>query len=147
MDLESKLNNCPKKYGIFEKTFENVLNAHAPKKAKFLRGNQKPHFDKNLRKAMMKPSQLKKKANRTKTLEDITKYKKERNLVVKLNRGSKTKYFDNIQASKNSKPFWDKFKLRFQINMLTVTLKSFLLRKKMRLNKRTIIIFQKLWKS
>ena len=23
-DLESKLNNCPKKYGIFEKTFENV---------------------------------------------------------------------------------------------------------------------------
>ena len=24
MDLESKLNNCPKKYGIFEKTFEYV---------------------------------------------------------------------------------------------------------------------------
>ena len=49
MDLESKLNNCPKKYGIFEKTFENVLNAHAPKKTKLLRGSQKPHVDKNLR--------------------------------------------------------------------------------------------------
>ena len=85
MDLESKLNNCPKKYGIFEKTFENVLNAHAPKKIKFLRGNQKPHVDKNLRKAIMKRSQLKNKANRTKNLEDITKYKKQRNLVVKLN--------------------------------------------------------------
>ena len=35
MDLESKLNNCPKKYENFEKTFENVLNAHAPKKTKF----------------------------------------------------------------------------------------------------------------
>ena len=90
MDLESKLNNCPKKYGIFEKTFENVLNAHAPKKTKFLRGNQKPHVDKNLRKAIMKRSQLKNKANRAKELEDITKYKKQQNLVVKLNRESKT---------------------------------------------------------
>ena len=27
LHLESKLNNCPKKYGIFEKAFENVLNA------------------------------------------------------------------------------------------------------------------------
>ena len=113
MDLESKLNNCPKKYGIFEKTFENVLNAHAPKKTKFLRGNQKPHVDKNLRKAIMKRSQLKNKANRTKNLEDITKYKKQRNLVVKLNRESKTQYFDNIQTTKNSKPFWDKCKPYF----------------------------------
>ena len=62
MDLESKLNNCPKKYGIFEKTFENFLNAHAPKKTKFLRGNQEPHIDKNLRKAITKRSQLKKKS-------------------------------------------------------------------------------------
>ena len=60
MDLESKLNNCPKKYGIFEKTFENVLNAHVPMKTKFWRGNQKPRVDKNLRKAIMKRSQLKK---------------------------------------------------------------------------------------
>ena len=35
MDLESKLNSCPKKYGIFEETFENVLNAHAPNKTNF----------------------------------------------------------------------------------------------------------------
>ena len=76
MDLESKLNNCPKKYGIFEKTFEYAWNAHAPKKTKFLHGNQKPHVDKNLRKAIMKRSQLKNKANRTKKLEDITRYKK-----------------------------------------------------------------------
>ena len=49
----------------------------------------------------MKRSQLKTKANRTKQLEDITKYKKQGNLVVKLNRESKTQYFDNIQTSKN----------------------------------------------
>ena len=49
MDLESKLNNSPKKIGNFEKTFENVLNAYSPKKTTFLRGNQKLHVDKNLR--------------------------------------------------------------------------------------------------
>ena len=54
MDLERKLNNCPKKYENFQKTFENVLNAHAPKKTKFLRDNQKPHVGKNLRKAILK---------------------------------------------------------------------------------------------
>ena len=61
----------------------------------------------------MKRSQLKNKANRTKQLENITKYKKQRNLVVKLNRESKTQYFDNIQTSKTSKPFWDKCKPYF----------------------------------
>ena len=83
------------------------------KETKFLRGNQKPHVDKNLRKAIMKRSQLKNKANRAKELEDITKYKKQQNLVVKLNRESKAQYFDNIQTSKNSKPFLDKCKPYF----------------------------------
>ena len=61
----------------------------------------------------MKRSQLKNKANRTKKLEDITKYKKQRNFVVKLNRESKTEYFDNIQTSENSKTIWDKCKPYF----------------------------------
>ena len=34
-------------------------------------------------------------------------------MVVKLNRESKTQYFDNIQTTKNSKPFWDKCKPYF----------------------------------
>ena len=29
-----------------KKTFENVLNPHAPKKIQFLLGNQEPHTDK-----------------------------------------------------------------------------------------------------
>ena len=55
-----------------------------------MHGNQKPHIDKNLRKAIITRWQLKDKANRAKQLEDITKYKKQQNLVVKLNRESKT---------------------------------------------------------
>ena len=34
-------------------------------------------------------------------------------MVVKLNRESKTQYFDNTQPSKHSKPFWDKCKPYF----------------------------------
>ena len=107
MDLESKLNNCPKKYGNFEETFENALNAHAPKKTKFLRGNQKPNVDKNLCKAIMKCLQLKQvEQNNLRILLNI----RHNEIWTQLNRESKTQYFDNIQRSKNSKPFWDKCK-------------------------------------
>ena len=118
MDLESKLNNCPKKYGNSEKTFENVLNAHTPKKTKFLRGNQKPHVGKNFRKAIMKN-----KANRTKQLENITKYKKQQNLVVELNRESKTNILTTYRHLKTQRLFGISVSPIFQINMLTVTLK------------------------
>ena len=106
-DLEKKLEECPKHYENFEKTFVNVLDAHAPRKTKVRRGNHKPHNDKNLRKAIMKLSKLKNKANSTKLQEDIAEYKKQRNLVVKLNRDSKLRYFHNIETSKISKPFWN----------------------------------------
>ena len=62
MDLENKLEEleeCPKHHENFEKTFVNVLDAHAPRKTKVLRGNHKPPVDKNLRKAIMKRSDLK----------------------------------------------------------------------------------------
>ena len=61
----------------------------------------------------MKHSKLKNKANRTKLQDDIAKYKKQQNLVVKLNRDSKLRYFDNIEISKNSKPFWNENKPYF----------------------------------
>ena len=72
--------------------------------------NQKPHVDKNLRKAIMKRSQLKNKAKKTKQLEDITKE------TPKF--GSSTKqriknpiFWDN--TAKNPRPFWDKCKPYF----------------------------------
>ena len=107
-DLQIKLEEVPKVYKNFEETFVKVVDAHAPRKTKVLRGNHKPHVDKNLRKAIMKRSALKQKASRTKQQEDITKYKKQQNLVVKLNRETKLHYFNNLETSKNSKPFWDK---------------------------------------
>ena len=112
-DLETKLSNCSSDYESFENAFVNVLDTHAPRKTKILRGNQKPHIDKCLRKAIMKRSELKTKAIKTKRSEDISNYKKQRNLVVKLNREKKTEYFENLEISKNSKPFWNKCKPYF----------------------------------
>ena len=48
----------------------------------------------------MKRSKPKNKANRTKLQDDIAKYKKQRNLVVNLNRDSKLRYFDNRDIKK-----------------------------------------------
>ena len=82
-------------------------------KTKILRGNQKPHVDKNLRKAIMKRSEVKSKVNRTKRPKDISDYKKQRNLVVRLNKERRIEYFENLETSKNSKPFWNKCKPYF----------------------------------
>ena len=103
MDLESKLNNCPKKYGNFEETFKNALNAHAPKKTKFLRDNQK-HWQKSLQSHY---EMFAAKASRTNNLWILLNIR-HNEIWTQLNRESKTQYFDNIQRSKNSKPFWDK---------------------------------------
>ena len=78
---------CQEKYDYsdFEKKFIDTLNKHVPKKIKTLRGNQKPHINKTLRKVIMKRSQLKNKANKTRNATEILNYKKQRNYVVKLN--------------------------------------------------------------
>ena len=64
----------------------------------------------------MKRSALQRKASRTKQQEDITEYKKQRNLVVKLNGETKLHYFNNLETSKNLKPFWDKCRPYFSDN-------------------------------
>ena len=71
-DLINGLSKYPKNYESFENVFVTVLDRHALRKTKILRGNQKPHVDKNLRKTIMKRSELKSKAKRTKRPKDIS---------------------------------------------------------------------------
>ena len=93
-------------YSKFEKEFIDTLNKHAPKKTKLFRGNQKPHVNKVLRSAIMKRSRLKNKANKTRKAVDIFNYKKQRNLVVKINNECKREYFDKLNVKTTTKPFW-----------------------------------------
>ena len=117
------MSNCPKSYESFENVFVTVLDRHAPRKTKILRGNQKPHVDKNFRKAIVKRSELKSKANRTKSPKDISDYKTQRNLVVRLNKERKIEYFEDSETLKNSKLFGASVNPIFLTNMLMENLK------------------------
>ena len=61
----------------------------------------------------MKRSQLENKANKTKDLKDILKFKKQRNDVVQLNNQSKQEHFDSLNSFIDSKPFWKSCKPYF----------------------------------
>ena len=120
-DLTNSLRSCNGEYENYEQNFIKVLNTHAPKKVKILRGNNKPHHNKNLRKSIMKSSRLKNKANRSKDSVDIANYKKQCNLVVSLNRQAKCKYYNEVSNTESSRPFWES--RTFQINMLVEILR------------------------
>ena len=64
-------------------------------------------MSKELRKAIMKRSRLKNVANKTKSPLDISNYKKQRKLVVSLNKKQKKALFNSINLdNKNNKSFW-----------------------------------------
>ena len=51
-DLENALKSCPNSYDSFEQCFSSKLNEYAPKKTKWVRGNNKSHMNKFLRRAI-----------------------------------------------------------------------------------------------
>ena len=55
----------------------------------------------------MKWSRLINKAKRTKAPVDIVNYKKQRSLVVSLNRQAKYEYFNEVSNSESARPFWE----------------------------------------
>ena len=59
-----------------------------------------------LRSSIMKRLRLKNKANKTCKAVDISNYKKQRNLVVKINNECKREYFDKLNVKTTTKPFW-----------------------------------------
>ena len=71
----------------------------------------------------MKRLEFKSKANRTKQPKDISDYKMQRNLVVRLNKKRRIEYFENLETSKNSEPFWKSVKPIFLTNMPMENLK------------------------
>ena len=77
-----------------------------PKKVKILRGNHNPHYNKNLRKAIMKGQGSKTRLMDHRILLILPITKKQRNLVVSLNRQAKSGYFNEVSNSESSRPFW-----------------------------------------
>ena len=96
----------------FEHIFTSKLNKDAPKKKKWIRGNNKPHVNIALRQAIMKRSRLKNKADKTKDPTDTRTYKKQWNYVVNLNKVAKLEYFSKYESN-DDKPFWVRCKPYF----------------------------------
>ena len=75
------------------KSFVEVLDTRAPKRREILRVNHKPLVNKTLHSAIMKWSQLKIKAMKPKSKNDVIKYKKKLNLVPELKKRCKNGFF------------------------------------------------------
>ena len=60
-DLLKNMVTCDRSYNEFDKKFTTVLNKHAPKRKKWLRGNRTHHINKTLRHEIMKRPKLKNK--------------------------------------------------------------------------------------
>ena len=85
------------------------LNAVAPFKKRIVRGNNKPHLTSLIRKEIMTRSRLKNKANKSGKEEDLKAYKKQRNLVLKLNRKAKKNFLKSCISTNDkmkNKNFW-----------------------------------------
>ena len=113
--FQKDLTNCldqskPGDFDSFSERFESVLDVHAPKKKRTIRGNQKHHLTKTLRQAIMRRSFLKNRATRTGNAYYYELYKKQRNYVVNLNRKAKESYFQTLETSAD---FWKSTKHLF----------------------------------
>ena len=90
------------------------MDKHALRKTKLLRGNHnKPLVSKKLRKEIMERSQLKSIASKTGKDIDLYKFRKQRKLVVNLNKIEKKKFLNFLSAENDSKPFWETCKSYF----------------------------------
>ena len=71
-------------YELITDLFSKIVNKHALLKKKFLRGNQAPFINKELRKAIYDRSRLRNRLCKTPTEENEMLYKKQRNKCVSI---------------------------------------------------------------
>ena len=99
-------------YDNFQSILIRVLNTHAPLKKAYLRGNNSPFMNKQLRKMIMDRSRCKNNYFKNRTVENWEKYRKLRNECVKLTKNVKREYFENLNTNSvnNNKTFWKTIK-------------------------------------
>ena len=100
-DLKQGLSNTGN-FSDFNSEFKNTLNNHAPIKTSKVRDNIKPHANKNLRKEIMKRSNLKNIANKSGKTEDKKRYK------IQLKKNFNKAFFkEKLPKGKDIKDFWN----------------------------------------
>ena len=88
------------------------LTKHAPTQSKVINGNQVPYIIKAYRKAVMRRSELKTKYLKNSTLQNLNKFRKQKDFCSKLYRKGKKKYLDklDIKLVTDNKKFWTTIK-------------------------------------
>ena len=100
---------------IFIDILNNILDKHAPRKQKIIRGNSTPFMNKTLSKAFMTRARLRNKYYKTRSLEDKTAYSKFKNFCTNLLVKEKKKYYGNLDITifEDNKKFWERVKPLF----------------------------------
>ena len=98
-----------KSYDQLTETFRNVVDKHAPMKTKFLRGNNAPFMNPELKKAIYTRSRFKNRLNKYLSKQNEKIYKKQRNECVALRKKAIKNYFKKVTSKclMSSKAFWD----------------------------------------
>ena len=101
--------------------YMNLLNKYAPIKCKYLRANDGPFMNKELRKTVMFRSRRKNNYNKDKS--DLSKlaYNKQRNKCTNLFRKAKRDYYRKLKPASvtDNKTFWKNVKPLFSDKQIT----------------------------
>ena len=107
-DLVFELSNESFRFNKLKRVLEiceKILNRHAPRKKKFIRGNHSPFMNKKLSRAIMKRNRLRNKFLRNKNPENRDNFNKQR---VPLLWKPKREYYDNLNEKNitDNNTFW-----------------------------------------
>ena len=103
-----RINNDDDGFNNFLRICRNTLDRFAPRKKKYIRGNNAPFMNKTLSKEIMKRSNLRNKYLKSRSEEDRQRFRKQRNLCVSLLRKIKRSYYSNLNKKNlmENRKFW-----------------------------------------
>ena len=98
-----------KSYDHLTNTFRNLVEKHAPIKTKFLRGNNAPFMNPELKKGIYTRTRLKNRLNKHPSKENEIAFKKQRNRCVAIRKKAIKNQFKTvtIDGLMSNKAFWD----------------------------------------
>ena len=105
----------------FIEIVDNLLLRHLPLKYQYVRANDSPFMNKELRKAVMLRSRLRNIFNKNKTDSAKAAYKKQRNICTSLFRKAKSDYYSNLNTNSitDNKKFWKTVKPLFSEKVMS----------------------------
>ena len=120
------LENSDKGFNKFLDLCKEALNMYAPRKKKYIRGNNSPFMNSILSEEIMKRSRLRNKFLKSKSEADKKNYVKQRNYCVPVLRRKKKEHYGNLDLKKlrTTEHFGEELNLSFPINPLKMK-KSF----------------------